>query len=172
MPLWACRAGYNVTGASAHPVRRPDPPRWRGGPGLATTHRVRARHDQLTNAKVPWLVRTCNNHCLTLFGPECRSVSFRRVHRAVPSYQNRQATIRQSVAARNQDDGFRVIARKNGARVRLYSRPGNDLTHRFPLIVETLVRLRSRSCIVDGEAVACDDNGVALFNLVRHRRHD
>jgi len=32
-------------------------------------------------------------------------------------------------------DGFRVIARKNGARVRLYSRPGNDLIHRFPLIV-------------------------------------
>jgi bifunctional non-homologous end joining protein LigD len=30
-------------------------------------------------------------------------------------------------------DGFRVIARKDGARVRLYSRPGNDLTDRFPL---------------------------------------
>src|SRR5262249_24582548 len=60
-------------------------------------------------------------------------------------------------------DGFRVIARKNGAQVRLYSRPGNDLTHRFPLIVETLARLRSRSCIIDGEAVACDDNGVASF---------
>jgi ATP-dependent DNA ligase len=43
-------------------------------------------------------------------------------------------------------DGFRVIARKNGAQVRLYSRPGNDLTYRFPLIVETLARLRSRSC--------------------------
>src|SRR5919204_1735647 len=69
-------------------------------------------------------------------------------------------------------DGFRVIARKNGAQVRLYSRPGNDLTYRFPLIVETLVRLRSRSCIIDGEAVACDDNGVALFNRVRYRRHD
>jgi ATP-dependent DNA ligase len=37
-------------------------------------------------------------------------------------------------------DGFRIIARKNGAQVRLYSRPGNDLTHRFPLIVETLAR--------------------------------
>jgi len=35
-----------------------------------------------------------------------------------------------------------------GYRVRLYSRPGNDLTHRFPLIVETLARLRSRSCII------------------------
>jgi ATP-dependent DNA ligase len=56
--------------------------------------------------------------------------------------------------------------------VRLYSRPGNDLTHRFPLIVETLARLRSRSCIIDGEAVACDDNGVALFNRVRYRHHD
>jgi bifunctional non-homologous end joining protein LigD len=69
-------------------------------------------------------------------------------------------------------DGFRVIARKSGAQVRLYSRPGNDLTYRFPLIVETLARLRSRSCIIDGEAVACDDNGVTSFNRVRYRRHD
>jgi bifunctional non-homologous end joining protein LigD len=37
-------------------------------------------------------------------------------------------------------DGFRVIARKIGKRVRLYSRPGNDLTYRFPLIVEALAR--------------------------------
>ena len=35
-----------------------------------------------------------------------------------------------------QHDGFRVIARKKGAQVRLYSRPGNDPTRRFPLIVE------------------------------------
>jgi ATP-dependent DNA ligase len=34
----------------------------------------------------------------------------------------------------------RVIARKDGAKVRLYSRPGNDLTYRFPLIVESLAR--------------------------------
>ena len=66
-------------------------------------------------------------------------------------------------------DGFRIIARKTGAQVRLYSRPGNDLTDRFPLIVETLARLRSRSCIIDGEAVACDDNGVASFDLIRHQ---
>jgi ATP-dependent DNA ligase len=31
-------------------------------------------------------------------------------------------------------DGFRIIARKNGKRVKLYSRPGNDLTYRFPLM--------------------------------------
>jgi ATP-dependent DNA ligase len=57
----------------------------------------------------------------------------------------------------NKHDGFRIIARKTGAQMRLYSRPGNDLTYRFPLIVETLARLRSRSCIIDGEAVACDE---------------
>jgi hypothetical protein len=42
----------------------------------------------------------------------------------------------------------------------------------FPLIVEALVRLRSRSCIIDGEAVVCDDNGVASFDRIRRRRHD
>jgi ATP-dependent DNA ligase len=63
-------------------------------------------------------------------------------------------------------DGFRVIARKNGKWVRLYSRPGNDLTKCFPLIVDALIRsvhneLRRafrliRSCLPYGmtEAVA------------------
>jgi bifunctional non-homologous end joining protein LigD len=69
-------------------------------------------------------------------------------------------------------DGFRVIARKNGHGVKLYSRPGNDLTARFPQIVDTLARLRSRSCIIDGEAVVCGDNGIALFERIRYRRHD
>jgi bifunctional non-homologous end joining protein LigD len=69
-------------------------------------------------------------------------------------------------------DGFRVIARKDGDRVRLYSRPGNDLTYRFTLIVESLVRLRSRSCLIDGEAVCCGDDGVPSFDRIRYRRHD
>jgi len=69
-------------------------------------------------------------------------------------------------------DGFRVIARKEGKRVRLYSRPGNDLTYRFPLIVEAMAKLRSSSCIIDGEAVACGDDGRADFNRIRYRHHD
>jgi ATP-dependent DNA ligase len=69
-------------------------------------------------------------------------------------------------------DGFRVIARKDGDRVRLYSRSGNDLTDRFPLIVETLARLRPRSCIVDGEAVACGEDGIASFDRIRYRHYD
>jgi bifunctional non-homologous end joining protein LigD len=56
--------------------------------------------------------------------------------------------------------------------VKLYSRPGNNLTYRFPLIVEALAQLRCRSCIVDGEAVACGDDGIASFDRIRYRHHD
>jgi ATP-dependent DNA ligase len=69
-------------------------------------------------------------------------------------------------------DGFRVIARKDGTQVRLYSRPGNDLTYRFPLIVKTLARLRPRSCIIDGEAVVRDGDGTVSVDHIRYRRHD
>src|SRR6516225_9165886 len=49
--------------------------------------------------------------------------------------------------------------------------PSGQRSHSpFPLIVNTLARLRSRSCNIDGEAVACDDNDVASFDLIRHHR--
>jgi ATP-dependent DNA ligase len=51
-------------------------------------------------------------------------------------------------------DGLRIIARSDGRQVRLYGRPGNDLTSRFPLIVQSMARLPP--CTIDGEAVACD----------------
>jgi hypothetical protein len=55
--------------------------------------------------------------------------------------------------------------------VRLYSRPGNDLTYRFPLIVESLARPRSRSCVIDGEAVACDESGVPSAPAIEDGHH-
>src|SRR5262249_27015986 len=49
-------------------------------------------------------------------------------------------------------DGFRIIARKDGERVRLYSRPGNDFSRRFPLIVDATsfdrAHLISRAVII------------------------
>src|ERR1700738_363643 len=69
-------------------------------------------------------------------------------------------------------DGFRVIARQNGNRVKPDSRRGNDLTNRFSLIVEALAGLRARSCIIDGEAVACGDDGIALLDRLRYRPHE
>src|SRR5438128_917957 len=66
-------------------------------------------------------------------------------------------------------DGFRVIARKDGPKVRLYSRPGNDLTYRFPLIVKSLARLRPRSCIIVlfvcmSSSSSCSQGDVSVAN--------
>jgi hypothetical protein len=45
-------------------------------------------------------------------------------------------------------------------------------SHRKPLLFEALGSLRLRSCIIDGEAVACGDDGIASFDRIRYRRHD
>jgi bifunctional non-homologous end joining protein LigD len=68
-------------------------------------------------------------------------------------------------------DGFRVIARKEDKRVSLYGRKGNDLTERFPLIVEAMGRLGANSCIIDGEAVACGEDGIPSFDRISYWRN-
>jgi bifunctional non-homologous end joining protein LigD len=34
-----------------------------------------------------------------------------------------------------------------------------------------VAQLRAQTCILDGEAVACGDHGIAVFELVRHWRN-
>ena len=64
-------------------------------------------------------------------------------------------------------DGFRIMARRDAAGVRLITRNGNDFTKRFPLAAAAVAALPGRSCLIDGEAIACDDNGLAVFELIR-----
>jgi bifunctional non-homologous end joining protein LigD len=64
-------------------------------------------------------------------------------------------------------DGFRILARRDGAGVRLITRNGNDFTPRFPLIEMAIKSLPVRSCLIDGEAIVCDENGLAVFELIR-----
>jgi bifunctional non-homologous end joining protein LigD len=97
----------------------------------------------------------------------CRRASSRRASPPQPRARSGEPWLHEI-----KRDGFRVIARKDGGRVKLYSRPGNDLTGRFPLIVEAIARLRPRSCVIDGEAVACGEDGIASFDRIRYRRHD
>jgi bifunctional non-homologous end joining protein LigD len=68
-------------------------------------------------------------------------------------------------------DGFRVLAKRQGPRVRLISRNARDLTHRFPLIAAAISSLASDSCVIDGEAIVCDGNGLSVFELIRNYRH-
>jgi bifunctional non-homologous end joining protein LigD len=64
-------------------------------------------------------------------------------------------------------DGFRILARRDSAGVRLITRHGNDFTARFPLVVSAVAALPTRSCLIDGEAIVCDENGLAVFELIR-----
>jgi bifunctional non-homologous end joining protein LigD len=52
----------------------------------------------------------------------------------------------------------------------LLTRNGHDWTGRFPTIVEAAAGLRARSCLIDGEVVCCDENGLAVFALLRYRQ--
>jgi bifunctional non-homologous end joining protein LigD len=69
-------------------------------------------------------------------------------------------------------DGFRLLARRGAAGVRLFTRNGHDWTERFPLIVAAAGALKARSCLIDGEAVACDGDGMPCFDRLRYRRQD
>ena len=64
-------------------------------------------------------------------------------------------------------DGFRILARRDSAGVRLITRNGNDFTHRFPFIAMAVSKLPVRSCLIDGEAIVCDKSGLAVFDLIR-----
>ena len=69
-------------------------------------------------------------------------------------------------------DGFRIIARRDGERVRLFTRNGYDFGERFPLIVAAVEALPANSCVVDGEAIGCDERGLSVFEMIRWRQHD
>jgi bifunctional non-homologous end joining protein LigD len=68
-------------------------------------------------------------------------------------------------------DGMRIMARRDGAGVRLITRNGNDFTSRFPFVVAAGTALPARSFLIDGEAIVTDGDGLAVFDLIRHKRH-
>ena len=68
-------------------------------------------------------------------------------------------------------DGFRILARRDAAGVRLITRNGNDFTSRFPLAVDAVTRLPAHSFLLDGEAIVTNERGLAVFELIRRHRH-
>jgi bifunctional non-homologous end joining protein LigD len=48
-------------------------------------------------------------------------------------------------------------------------RAGRNRDRRYPLIVEAVNAFKVRSCLIDGEAVACDENGLAVFERLREK---
>jgi bifunctional non-homologous end joining protein LigD len=69
-------------------------------------------------------------------------------------------------------DGYRMMVVREGDRVRLISRNGHDLTHRYPWIVEAALKNRQKQFVIDGEAVVLGVDGVSDFDALHSRKHD
>ena len=68
-------------------------------------------------------------------------------------------------------DGYRIVAMKSGANVRLSSRRDKDWTARFQPIAKAISKIHARELVLDGEVCALDDRGLPSFQrLQNHAR--
>jgi bifunctional non-homologous end joining protein LigD len=65
-------------------------------------------------------------------------------------------------------DGFRLQARRDANGVHLITRNGFDWTERYPSIARAMKVLPCKSCIIDGEVVVVDEQGIATFDRLRY----
>ena len=63
-------------------------------------------------------------------------------------------------------DGWRIVAYKDGAHVRLVGRRGVDHRHRFPDLVAAVAALPAATLILDGEVAIFDERLVSRFDLL------
>jgi bifunctional non-homologous end joining protein LigD len=66
-------------------------------------------------------------------------------------------------------DGYRTLALKDGARVRLFSRNLKDVTAVYPSVARTIGELKAPTALVDGELVAVDEAGRPSFQALHHQ---
>jgi bifunctional non-homologous end joining protein LigD len=66
-------------------------------------------------------------------------------------------------------DGYRLIVRRDGPTVRLYSRNAHDWTARLSAIATAARRIKAESFTIDGEAVVLGPDGLSLFDELRRR---
>jgi len=64
-------------------------------------------------------------------------------------------------------DGYRILAYKEGDRVTLVSRNGNDRTATYASVVRAIRQLRAHKLLLDGEVVAFDSHGISRFQLLQ-----
>ncbi len=66
-------------------------------------------------------------------------------------------------------DGVRVLAHRDGDRVQLTGRSGEDITRRYPEIAVALRALPASRFLIDGEIIAEDENGRPNFQRLQAR---
>jgi bifunctional non-homologous end joining protein LigD len=64
-------------------------------------------------------------------------------------------------------DGYRILAYKQGDRVTLVSRNGNDRTATYASVARAVQQLTLRTVLLDGEVVAFDNRHISRFQLLQ-----
>jgi bifunctional non-homologous end joining protein LigD len=83
-------------------------------------------------------------------------------------YPCREAAGGPCLGPRDQTRWLSLQVRREGEAVRLFTRRGYDWSGRYPAILVTAMQLRATSFTLDGEAVVCGPDGVAIFDA-QHR---
>ncbi len=68
-------------------------------------------------------------------------------------------------------DGIRALGYVDGGRLELFTRNGNEVTHRYPELRKLGERLGARDAVLDGEIVAFDGNSRPSFERLQQRMH-
>src|SRR5215467_4759894 len=66
-------------------------------------------------------------------------------------------------------DGYRLIVRRDGPTIRLYTRNAFDWTARLSAIATAAERIKAKSFTIDGEAVVLGPDGLSRFEELRRR---
>jgi bifunctional non-homologous end joining protein LigD len=69
-------------------------------------------------------------------------------------------------------DGYRAMAYKDGARVRIVSRNLKDLTRQFEQVAAAVARLRAPRLVLDGEIAVFDERLVSHLAYIRGARSE
>jgi len=64
-------------------------------------------------------------------------------------------------------DGFRCLLSRDGGKVELRSKSGEDLTRYFPEVVEAALKLKARSFVLDGEIMVPHGRGFSFDDLLQ-----
>jgi ATP-dependent DNA ligase len=64
-------------------------------------------------------------------------------------------------------DGFRCLLSRDGSRVELRSKSGEDLTRYFPELVDAALRLKASPFVLDGEIVVPHGRGFSFDDLLQ-----
>ena len=93
-----------------------------------------------------------------------------RLHRTMPAVEGGATPSGPLWVHEIKHDGYRLMVRRDGSRVRCFTRNGHDWASRFPAIVAAAQRIKATSFLIDGEVVIASDDGTSDFRALRSKR--